>query len=513
LRGLEVKEDTYAYLKLVRVDGTEIELLDSGSDTGFNKEYSNFIIQSVTEQFMERHQVVETFGDTYLFLFGDAPRFIQVSAMVINSHDFNWKSEFMANYRKYLRGTKALEMGARTYLHYDTSIVEGYILNASVSETSDSPMLIPIQFQMFVTNSEDISVSGDSPGDFPIRASALFPEGISPKSVWSQQEVDRVVLNSARVDSGFAEGFNRTAPLRSKISNNADEFTTPVQPTQSDLDNYRSNAAQKTISDQEKEVSDLANAFGDAMSSYGADKTTAYSPETADRLGYGPTFLPGGVGVGTAGGGQPSSVATFGAANPPSNINGGFAGTKTGSSRGVNAFQTSYSGVGASTRAGASAGDKLGSGAFFNSSLSFSSNLSLSGSGVAQTSESISNSGSSFKDITSRSGSRSSAAYAKASQQGSSYADQLKRSTAIAGGYSNANSQLGFQGANNFVGASSAGNSGSGASIDVGGDITAFSFSSVSGELTNVSLPAKDALNKEGRSWSWSADQSWPSGG
>jgi len=131
LRGIEIKDDTYAYITLRGVDNTVIDLLDSSSATGRSTEYSNFILQSVVDRRVDRHQILETFGDSYLFMFGEAPRMLECNAILINSHDFNWKAEFMANYEQYLAGTKSLEKGCRTYLFYDDNIVEGYVLNAT----------------------------------------------------------------------------------------------------------------------------------------------------------------------------------------------------------------------------------------------------------------------------------------------------------------------------------------------------------------------------------------------
>ena len=77
------------------------------------------MLQNVQEAHMEKHQIVETFGESYIFFFGEAPRFIDVSAVIINSHDFNWEAEWWDNYNRFLRGTKSVEQGARTYLFYD----------------------------------------------------------------------------------------------------------------------------------------------------------------------------------------------------------------------------------------------------------------------------------------------------------------------------------------------------------------------------------------------------------
>lgn len=157
MRGIEIKEDAHAVLKVITLTGEEIPLFDSGSadienGIGRSKYYANFFLQSVQEQRIEKQQIVETFGEDFIFFFGERPRIMTFSGQLINTNDFNWKAEFWTNYDQYLRGTKLLEMNARLYLYYDDVVVEGYILQASAAENSEQPYQVPFQFQLFVTN-------------------------------------------------------------------------------------------------------------------------------------------------------------------------------------------------------------------------------------------------------------------------------------------------------------------------------------------------------------------------
>lgn len=176
LRGIEIKEDTYAMMKVIRADGREIPLIDSSSPDGTSHSYTNFILQSVSEARAEKNQIVQTFGDNYIFFFGEDPRFLDCQAVLINSHDFNWRAEWWANYNTYLRGTKLAELGARLYLFYDDIVVEGYLMACQASETQGSPYTVQMQFKMFVTNYQNVSFVGDP--DFPVRSSVLLPDGV-----------------------------------------------------------------------------------------------------------------------------------------------------------------------------------------------------------------------------------------------------------------------------------------------------------------------------------------------
>ena len=178
-RGLEINDDTYAIMRVVRSDGSQIPLFDSGSLDGSGKsnDYANFLLQGVSEARMEKQQIVETFGEPYIYFFGEAPRFIDVQAILLNSFDFNWKAEWWENYNTYLRGTRLVEMNARCYLFYEDTIIEGYMLNAQTQAAADNPLFLQLQFRMFVTNYTNISFIGDP--FYPIRSGAVPPPGVA----------------------------------------------------------------------------------------------------------------------------------------------------------------------------------------------------------------------------------------------------------------------------------------------------------------------------------------------
>ena len=103
-RGIQLGEDTYATLQVWRPNTDKgIPLRDSGGNmddpdapgTGIKASYAyaNFVMQAIEETDEEKSQLVETFGEDYMFFFGRRPRLIQVQAVLVNSEDFNWRSE------------------------------------------------------------------------------------------------------------------------------------------------------------------------------------------------------------------------------------------------------------------------------------------------------------------------------------------------------------------------------------------------------------------------------------
>lgn len=230
LRGLEIKEDRPASIKVIQADGTELPMVDSGDASGQTQTYTNFILQSVTEARMEKHQIVETFGESYVYFFGEAPRFLDVQAVIINSNDFNWEAEWWENYETNLRGTKTVERGARLYMFYDDNIVEGYMLNCQAVKSSDQPHLIQMGFRLFVTSYRNITFVGDPA--YPIRASVVLPDsldlrdpdsrfqlfansqGAARDAALAQNAADSAQLFSEN-DSGFGQNTSLTQLLRS----------------------------------------------------------------------------------------------------------------------------------------------------------------------------------------------------------------------------------------------------------------------------------------------------------
>lgn len=506
LRGLEVKEDTYAYIKLVRRDGTAIELLDSSAYSGKSEEYSNFILQGVVDQRMEKQQLIETFGADYLMLFGEAPHFLQVSSMLVNSHDFDWKGEFLDNYEKYLRGTKAIEQGARTYLFYDGAIVEGYILNASIQETSEMPHLVPLQFQFFVTNYQVIRVTADS-GMFPVRSSVVLPAGITIddlRSPLSGELMDALLSQGDGNQSGFTrQSLKFDKPLRSRVSDNYDEYTAPLPQLPGEGDDEAARLAAQLA----KDAAALDKMLSDLQQAYGVDP--AGDPNTMQGLGYGPSFGRAGVGIGAHAGA--SVGASFGARAGA--YAGASAGAYAGARAGVYAGASAGARIGASAGAYAGAGFGLGAGAYAGASAGAGFGVSVGvgagfGLGIGARAGLGFNSGAQvgFGPPSPSSGAPySSVPYAAYGVHSGSYAYSSVGASGLAGGYSGANASLGPLGIPGPIGPGSsyAGSSGGGGGVNVGGHASAFGFLSVGGTLGNTNVPPRNAVNGFSKSWGW----------
>tara|TARA_B100001123_G_scaffold437421_1_gene569587 strand:- start:2066 stop:2962 length:897 start_codon:yes stop_codon:yes gene_type:complete len=162
LLGTIPRDDFYSWLSVVAEDPhgqvSTVNLLDQGSDTGKTKQWSNFLVQNVQERRMEKAQVVQTFGDSHYFFFGEEPLFLMVSGLLTMAEDYNWANEFRFNYENYFRGSRCAENNARVHLAYDTMILQGFIVSMAMDYNAESPVLVPMSFNMAVTNFFDTSV-------------------------------------------------------------------------------------------------------------------------------------------------------------------------------------------------------------------------------------------------------------------------------------------------------------------------------------------------------------------
>ncbi len=207
LRGIQIKEDTYASIRVLSATGDPVGLFDSSSSEvtngiGRSSDYANFIIQNLQESRVEKQQIVETFGEDYIFFFGERPRFITVRGVLLNTADFNWKSEFWKNYEEFLRGTKLVELNARMYLYFDDIVVEGYIVSASTNQQAMTPYHLPFNFQMFVSNYAILSSVGSVyfQGSFADQGDTAIPAGglVAP----TDAEQAAAASDAARIGAG-----------------------------------------------------------------------------------------------------------------------------------------------------------------------------------------------------------------------------------------------------------------------------------------------------------------------
>ena len=138
-----------------------VQKAGKGADTDLIPVYTKFILQSVQESHFERYQIVETFNDFYVFMFGERPPIYNFSGTLINSQNINWVQDFMLVYETFFRGTRCVEANAEVRITYGGRSIAGYILNVSNQTAAGSEEGVPFSFQMLVTKRTYLGLSSD----------------------------------------------------------------------------------------------------------------------------------------------------------------------------------------------------------------------------------------------------------------------------------------------------------------------------------------------------------------
>jgi len=123
--------------------------------------YTKFFLETVSEAHNERSQIIETFGDYYVFFFGERPPIYNFAGTLLNAKNVNWANDFRFMYDQYLRGTKCVEVNARIIITYGARQIEGFILNSSMNRQATVEGGVGFQFQIVVTEDRALKYSED----------------------------------------------------------------------------------------------------------------------------------------------------------------------------------------------------------------------------------------------------------------------------------------------------------------------------------------------------------------
>ena len=144
-----------ASLRLLREDAT-----GKGGASTFTNLFatSDFFLQRVSEPDAEKYQIVETFGKAITYFFKNGrPVIYTFAGTFLNTANLSWANNFQQDYKRELRGSRAIESRARTYIAYDQKVVEGFLLALDVSRDSESPNGVSFVFNLLVTGEHFIN--------------------------------------------------------------------------------------------------------------------------------------------------------------------------------------------------------------------------------------------------------------------------------------------------------------------------------------------------------------------
>lgn len=139
-----------------------------GKNKGTNNKYADllpsygkFFLESVQESHTERSQIVETFGDFYVFMYGERPPVYNFSGSLLNYQNASWAEDFMFMYERFLRGSRCVQQNAVVILTYGGRQIEGLLLNMSTQTTAVIEGAVGLQFSVVVFDRKTYNFSED----------------------------------------------------------------------------------------------------------------------------------------------------------------------------------------------------------------------------------------------------------------------------------------------------------------------------------------------------------------
>lgn len=149
-------DDRKDQLAAIRLITTE-----NGREQDLIPRFTKFFLQNVQEGHSERSQIVETFGQFYVFFYGERPPIYTFTGTLLNTRNANWYGDFQFYYENFLRGTKSVERQAVIRLTYQGRQIEGFILNTQSSTSAEVHNGATVSFQVLVTDRLLVNLSSD----------------------------------------------------------------------------------------------------------------------------------------------------------------------------------------------------------------------------------------------------------------------------------------------------------------------------------------------------------------
>lgn len=161
-RQINSKADQPATIRLIRRKGPEeLPAKDSTEPrvpwVNLIPPNTKFFLEQVQENREEKVQVIDTFGEWIAFFFGRKPEVYSYAGTLLNTANHDWKNEFQDNYDNFLRGSQAVKNRATIIMQYDDVVVEGYMMNSTITQTSSMDNAVPFQFNLLVLNRSSIN--------------------------------------------------------------------------------------------------------------------------------------------------------------------------------------------------------------------------------------------------------------------------------------------------------------------------------------------------------------------
>jgi hypothetical protein len=150
--GVSIKKDTYG---CIMYNGSVLNTSAPGNQSSYDY---NLLIQSFSMNRQEKSQVIETFGDHYVYMFGERAPTATISAYLLDTETFEWFQQFDINYQNAYRGTQlALSKNPINIVTSELNLV-GYIDSVQYSQSAtQDPYMVSVNIVMILERIEHLS--------------------------------------------------------------------------------------------------------------------------------------------------------------------------------------------------------------------------------------------------------------------------------------------------------------------------------------------------------------------
>lgn len=113
---------------------------------------TDFSLSAVQKQIGEKFKLVSTFDGEHLVFQCEKGKVYQFNFKMLNSKSFDWLRAFELNWNRLFRGTQLASKQCRLYMLYSGTLVGGYPLAMSVSETAEGSPVTGMSISMYITD-------------------------------------------------------------------------------------------------------------------------------------------------------------------------------------------------------------------------------------------------------------------------------------------------------------------------------------------------------------------------
>ena len=127
-----------------------IHVIDIDGNVRFST--TDFSLQKVSKQVGEKFQAISTWDGPQLVFRCEKGSIYQLGFTMLKTKNFDWLRAFQMNWTRYFKGSALASNQSRLYVLYGATLLGGYPIGMSISETTTAEPLAELVIQMYITD-------------------------------------------------------------------------------------------------------------------------------------------------------------------------------------------------------------------------------------------------------------------------------------------------------------------------------------------------------------------------